>query len=126
MPMFLWHWSPHSFPPSVTEPCPASDAEPPLNCPVLLPILRRTPDKQHANENERYEQDQEHDHNEGDVHTAVFPEAPACTHAVSCKRLRTVVAQTMSWTKTKACAAGFPSAPRSPRGAGAGTWLSRR
>src|SRR5438034_889400 len=34
--------------PSATEPCPASDAEPPLHCPVLLSILRRTPDKQHA------------------------------------------------------------------------------
>ncbi len=58
------------------EPCPASDAEPPLHCPVLLPILRRTPDKQHTNENERYEQHQEHDHNEGDIHTVVLPEAP--------------------------------------------------
>jgi hypothetical protein len=64
------------IPPSATEPCPASDAEPPLNCPVLLPILRRTPDKQHANENERYEQHQEHDHNEGDIHTLVLSRSP--------------------------------------------------
>jgi hypothetical protein len=73
---------------SATEPCPASDAEPPLHCPVLLPILRRTPNEQHANENERYEQHQEHDHHEGDIHTVVLPEAPASTLAVSCKRLK--------------------------------------
>ena len=73
------------IPHSATEPCPASDAEPPLHCLVLLPILRRTPDKQHANENERCEQHQEHDHNEGDIHTVVLPEAPASTLAVSCK-----------------------------------------
>jgi hypothetical protein len=47
-----------------------------LHCPILLPILRRTPDKQHAKENERYEQHQDHDHNEGDIHTVVLPEAP--------------------------------------------------
>jgi hypothetical protein len=58
---------------SAAEPCPASDAEPPLHCHVLLSILRRTPDKQHANDNERYEQHQEDDDNEGDIHTVVLP-----------------------------------------------------
>jgi hypothetical protein len=61
---------------SPTEPCPASDAEPPLHCPVLLPILRRTPDKQHTNENERYERHQEDDHNEGDIHTGRSSRSP--------------------------------------------------
>jgi hypothetical protein len=60
---------------SAAEPCPTSDAEPPLHRHVFLSILRRTPDKQHANDNERYEQHQEDDHNEGDIHTVVLPEA---------------------------------------------------
>jgi hypothetical protein len=73
-----------SRPSALTEPCPASDAEPPLQCPVLLPILRRTPDEQRANENERYEQHEEHDHNEDDIHTVVLPEAPRFYVGVEC------------------------------------------
>jgi hypothetical protein len=49
-------------------------------------FLRRTPDKQRANENERYEQHQEHDHNEDDIHTVVLAEARASSLAVSCER----------------------------------------
>jgi len=58
---------------STTEPRPASDAEPPLHLPVLLAILHRTPDKQHADENDRHEQEHEHDNYEGGVDKPFSP-----------------------------------------------------
>ena len=66
-------------PPSAAEPRPASDAEPPLHCLVLLPILHRTPDKERADENEWNEQQHEHDHYDGGVHTVILPSAGAFT-----------------------------------------------
>jgi hypothetical protein len=60
-------------PPSAAEPRPASDAEPPLHCLVLLPILHRSPDKERADENDWNEQQHEHDHYDGGVHTSFCP-----------------------------------------------------
>ena len=40
---------------------------------VLLPILHRTPDKQHADENDRHEQEHEHDNYDGGVDKPFSP-----------------------------------------------------
>jgi hypothetical protein len=45
-----------------------------------------------------------------------FPKPLACTLAVSCKRLRTVVAQAMSRPEQELAQPVFPSAPGVPRG----------